>query len=360
MKVNGQVIDTLKSFDSNGNTIKMEFAEDGKRSNYIENYEYDSENRITKEFITDTLGEILPRIGLSEIINYRYEKEGENLIETTIYLDKELNPSVNDRYGFHKVKTTFDTKNQKIEEWFFSKSGITFQRIGFKYDEKGLLSEVNYLNDLGELKENGLAKVKIEYDDEGRTIKESNFDSKDKPFHSNGNPYLTEINYLDGVECKRYYDDKMVELKTTKLSICEIISNFQLPNKEGISIDINEQNGKIKIIHFWASWSTPCKYMNKRLVKLIEKLDENEVEVISIALEKEGEQEKWLMNINENNLNWNKHLSDFKHWESKGAIEFGVKSIPRYFVIDENGHLIGNNLRAVWEIEEILTKKRKL
>ena len=152
----------------------------------------------------------------------------------------------------------------------------------------------------------------------------------------------------------------MVELKTTKLSKCEIIPNFQLPNKEGVSIDINEQNGKIKIIHFWASWSRPCKYMNMRLGELIEKLDESEVEVISIALEKKGEKEKWLTKITESNLNWSKHLSDFKHWESKGAKEFGVKSIPRYFVIDENGYLIGNDLRAVWEIEEILNKKGKL
>ena len=91
--VYGQVIDTLKSFDSNGNTIKMEFVADEKRSNYIEHYGYDSENRIVKEFITDTLGEVLPRIGLSEIITYKYEKEGKNFIETTTYLDKESKPA---------------------------------------------------------------------------------------------------------------------------------------------------------------------------------------------------------------------------------------------------------------------------
>jgi thiol-disulfide isomerase/thioredoxin len=358
-KANGQTIDTLKTFDSNGNPKTMEFLENSQRTNYVLNYEYDTKNRITKEFTTDTLGEILPRVGLSEVITYEYEKQEGDSIKTTTYLDKNLNPSVNDQHGFHKVKMRFNNQNQIVEEWYFSESGETFQRIGFKYKDD-LLSEVNYLSESGALSEDGIAIVKLEQDKEGRIIKETNFDSKMVPYHANSSPYITEIYYLDGVECKRFFNDKMVEIKFKKLSNCETISNFKLPNKAGKLIDINDQNGKIKIIHFWASWSRPCKYANEELVDLVNKLDGKEIEVISIALEKEGSQGMWVTAINATNLNWDKHLCDFKHWESKGAKEFGVESIPRFFVIDENGHLIGNDLNAVFEIEEILIKKGKL
>ena len=355
-----QVLDTMKVFDEIGNILSLQITKDGIKENYILNYEYDEKNRLAKEYATDTLSEILPRIGMSEIIVYEYGEEDKNKTESIIYMNKEMQPTANDRYGFHKIINKYDNRNLKIEEWFLSKSGKTFQRIGFKYNGKDSLSEVNYLDELGNLKKTGLAIIKIEYDKEGRVIRKSNFDSSMTPHHTKQNPFLTETNYLNGIECEKYYDFNKIEIKSAKLSICEPIPEFQLPDKNENNVSINEINGKIKIIHFWASWSSPCKYKNKRLVDLHQKLKTNDVEIISIALEKEGEKENWINSIKESNLDWQKHLSDFQHWESKAVMEFGINSIPRYFIVDENGFLIGNNLRTIKEIEEVLTKKGKL
>ena len=356
----GQELDTLKTFDVNGNVQTLQLVEQGMKYNNILHYEYDQENRIVKEFMTDTLGNIRPRIGLSEIVVYEYSQEGDNFIETTFFFDGEMKPSINDRFGFHKIKTTFNSRRLKIEEWFFAVGGKTFERIGFKYNRQGLKSEVNYLDEDGALRESGLAVVTMEYDEAGNIIKKSNFDAQLRPYHSNRIPFMIQTNYLDGIKCEKYFDSEMSELKFTKFSNCDLVPGFQLPNQNGQLIEVNEQNGKIKIIHFWASWSPPSLHLNKRLVKLYKEIDKEEVEIISIALEKAGERAKWINAIQKTNLHWGKQLSDFKRWESVGAIQFGVQSIPTYFVIDENGFLIGNNLRTVQQVKEILIKKGKL
>ena len=359
-QITAQEIDTLKNFDSNGNLKTIQIIEDGNRYNHIIHFEYDESNRVIKEFTSDTLGNILPRIGLSEVMGYEYGEEGDNKIETIIYYDKKMNPSINDRYGYHKERTTFNNNGLRIEDWFITRSGKTFERIGYKYNDEGLMSEINYLDSIGALKNEGLAIIKLEYDEEERVVKEWNYNSAMQPFQNSRIPFYTLTNYLDGIECIKYFDAEMNELTTTKLSNCEPVPDIQLPNQKGELISIKETEGKIRIVHFWASWSTPCKYMNKRLVELKEKVNNEDVEIISIALEKEGGKENWLKTIKETNLNWNYHLCDFKSWGSEGALEFGVKAIPRCFVLDENGLLIGNNLRSVADIEKILKKKGKL
>jgi hypothetical protein len=53
----------------------------------------------------------------------------------------------------------------------------------------------------------------------------------------------------------------------------------------------------------------------------------------------------WLKAIKDDELGW-QQVSDLKFWMSKAAILYGVGSIPRNFLLDPEGRIIGRDLRG--------------
>ena len=43
-------------------------------------------------------------------------------------------------------------------------------------------------------------------------------------------------------------------------------------------------------------------------------------------------------------LEWPNHVSDLKKWNSPVAKAYGVRSIPKVFLIDKQGNIIADNL----------------
>ena len=66
--------------------------------------------------------------------------------------------------------------------------------------------------------------------------------------------------------------------------------------------------------------------------------------VLSIALEKK--KETWKKAIETDLLEWPYHVSDLGGWTSQPAKLYGVSSIPRTFLLDEEGKIIAMNLRG--------------
>ncbi|HKK62402.1 MAG TPA: hypothetical protein VJ951_07575, partial [Bacteroidales bacterium] len=66
----------------------------------------------------------------------------------------------------------------------------------------------------------------------------------------------------------------------------------------------------------------------------------------------------WIQAIEQDNLKWDYHVSDLKKWESDAAKLYGVRSIPRTFLIDRDGKIAvinpGNDLEQ--QVKKLLNK----
>ena len=66
--------------------------------------------------------------------------------------------------------------------------------------------------------------------------------------------------------------------------------------------------------------------------------------------------QRWISAIEKDGLPWEYHVSDLKKWECAPARTYGVRSIPRTFLIDREGKIAAVNLRGAEAIERELLK----
>jgi hypothetical protein len=75
-------------------------------------------------------------------------------------------------------------------------------------------------------------------------------------------------------------------------------------------------------------------------------------------LDREGQKDKWVKAIEDDNLTWS-HVSNLQFWQDPIALLYGVRSIPAAFIIDENGVIVATNLRGdalEAKVKELLEK----
>lgn len=158
-----------------------------------------------------------------------------------------------------------------------------------------------------------------------------------------------------------------------KIKIGELAPDIALPNPDGKIMKLSDLRGKVVLLDFWASWCGPCRKSNPELVRTYQKYKDRGFTVYSVSLDgldsrtksrykdeamiKEQmdiQKQRWLQAIDADNLTWNTHVSDLKKWECEPAGEYGVRSIPRTFLIDREGKISAINPR--FNLEEELVK----
>ncbi|WP_164972782.1 TlpA disulfide reductase family protein [Lacibacter luteus] len=123
---------------------------------------------------------------------------------------------------------------------------------------------------------------------------------------------------------------------------------FAIADTSGKILKLSSLKGKYVLVDFWASWCVPCRRENPNVVKAYQKYHEKGFEIVGVSLD--TKKDMWMKAIAKDGLNWY-HVSDLKGWESGIVKELGVKVVPTSFLLDPNGKIIANNLRAelLWE-----------
>ena len=180
-----------------------------------------------------------------------------------------------------------------------------------------------------------------------------------------GSEYLELTNALN-TQYKRM-------MASQKVKIGEVAPDIALEDPDGKIRKLSDLRGKVVLLDFWASWCGPCRRENPNVVKTYEKYKDKGFTVFSVSLdgidsrtaERMGDQQRidqyvksskdrWLAAIEQDNLMWDHHVSDLKKWDSAAAAEYGVRSIPKTFLIDRDGTIAALNPRR--NLEEQLLK----
>ena len=127
--------------------------------------------------------------------------------------------------------------------------------------------------------------------------------------------------------------------------------DISLPGPNGKTHTLSALRGKVVLLDFWASWCGPCRRSNPHVVEMYSKYKSKGFEVFSVSLDKPDGKEKWMEAIKQDGLVWENHVSDLKFWDCAPAATYGVRSIPKTFLIGKDGKIVAVDPRTNLEQE---------
>lgn len=138
-----------------------------------------------------------------------------------------------------------------------------------------------------------------------------------------------------------------------KTAVGKLAIDFKAADLNGNPVSISSYKGKYVLVDFWASWCGPCRGENPNLVRLYNKYHSEKFDIIGFSLD--NNKDAWGKAVKNDKLSWTQ-LSDLKAWDSRVVQAYGIKGIPFNILLDQQGRIMGKNLRGVAlqkKVEEI-------
>jgi peroxiredoxin len=154
---------------------------------------------------------------------------------------------------------------------------------------------------------------------------------------------------INGLDTSIVALPQMKDLKA-RVSVMKAVSvgqkapDFTLNDVDGNPVALSSKIGsKLLLVDFWAAWCQPCRQENPNVVKIYNEFHKKGFDVFGVSLDRT--KEDWVKAIAGDKLTWT-HVSDLKWWNNAAAKLYAVQAIPANFLLDENGTIIGRNLRG--------------
>lgn len=130
-----------------------------------------------------------------------------------------------------------------------------------------------------------------------------------------------------------------------KTSVGSQAMDFTQNDPDGKPVKLSDFKGKYVLLDFWASWCGPCRQENPNVVNAFNKYKDKNFTILGVSLDRQNGKDAWLKAIKDDGLTWT-HVSDLKFWQNEVAVMYGVRGIPKNFLIDPQGKIIATDLRG--------------
>lgn len=146
---------------------------------------------------------------------------------------------------------------------------------------------------------------------------------------------------------------KLKAIQTTAIGSNFTDIELNDPDGKPIKLSTYVAQNKVTLIDFWASWCGPCLAEMPNVIKAYELYKDKGFGIVGVSLDNKAE--AWKACIQRLKLSW-PQMSDLKGWQSKGAAAYDVTAIPATVLVNQDGKIIGKNLRG----EELTDKLKEL
>jgi thiol-disulfide isomerase/thioredoxin len=160
-----------------------------------------------------------------------------------------------------------------------------------------------------------------------------------------GNPNFTYIYqsiianstdpYLNGKAIDKYQ-------KFEKLTLGKPSPNFNLKDKNGKFVSLQDLQGSYIYIDVWATWCKPCREEIPHLKLLEEHFKDKNIQFVSISVDNPDAYNKWLKLINDKQLGGIQLISE-NGWDTDFVKQYAIDNIPRFILIDPKGIIINSD-----------------
>lgn len=110
---------------------------------------------------------------------------------------------------------------------------------------------------------------------------------------------------------------------------------FEFTTMDGHHYSLDDLQGKVVLIDFWATWCGPCVNALPSIQHIAQKFSGQPLVVISISLD--TDEEKWKSFVGKHQMTWMQARD--AGWNGPIVTRFGVNAIPHTFSIDADGVL---------------------
>ncbi len=135
-----------------------------------------------------------------------------------------------------------------------------------------------------------------------------------------------------------------------------VAPDFTVKDAQDNDIQLSSLRGNIVLIDFWASWCGPCRQEMVYLKQLYSELKDKNVRFISVSMDDNRAQ--WEKAAQEEQIPWLSGLDPQGFTNSKLRQLYNFQQIPFCLVLDDQGRVIGKNLRRTQLKEAILSKMK--
>lgn len=132
---------------------------------------------------------------------------------------------------------------------------------------------------------------------------------------------------------------------------------FRLKGTKGTYISRNiTYRDKNMILYFWASWSKESRELHKTYRQILkDEKKKDDIDVLGVCLD--TELKECVKAMEEDSIDWNQ-ICDLRGWNNEMVGSFVVRDLPREFLINKDGEILGMDLMNEEEIVQKVQVER--